>query len=911
MLWTEISTHGEPTIMSSARPRTWTLASKLLLFFLWCAAARCEPMQADFNEAIERCIAYFPMLAGQTHLTMDMNRDAVNWTQDAAELYLIHVVLGNPDLPHHAEVLEAWKHNRTQIAEDLGCAGSKEDAALGDYLAGMATSNSRNTGPIERALTYVGVFGGPNDLLFSKDKYVHLDAILAFNADPRLPGDFDGDGVPNDREYWAARRYAEKKHPQISNYGHLDTPFWEDDLDGDGLCVFFDSDSDGDGLTDGYESDVDGDGILDYLSPETDTWHTPLPSAGDDVFVNPDGDEYDNMLDADSDDDGILDAVEGTVDSDGDGIPDFLDAADGPNPPRADVVTPVTLDVNLKKDVVYATKDGISLMLDIAWPLGSAGPHPLIVCIHGGGWQFGDKSSYTDTITEFARHGYGAASIDYRLAPEHKFPAQIEDTRDALRYLQAHASEYEIDPHNVGALGDSAGGYLAVMLGLLDPEDGLEGADGSPEHPSKVQAVVNYYGGFDFRTWRLSPEANSIIEGDFGKPFEEVIADYLGTSDRNAAVMAQASPATYADGNDPPILTFHGTLDLHVPVEEARQLHAALLAAGTRSQLEIIDGAAHGWGGPIMERTTRMTLDFFDRELKPGSAGSRQAQAALDVYSERPSSIPIKEDIVYAEANGMQLHLDLARPHDGEGPFPLILGFHGGTYEQNARKALHRDLQDFAEHGYVAASIEYRGLLKGVFPEPVHDGKAALRFLLAHAEEYDIDSGKLAVWGGSMGGWLALMVGLTGPENGFDVGENLEYAGKVRVVLERYGLTDLKKMVKGELSPEQRESVAAFFGGQDVAPATLEKASPITYVDAEDPPVLILHNPADKVVPIAQSEMLRGALERAGVASRMELLTGPWHASEFTEKSVTDLADRARCRDLELDFLARHLEENE
>jgi len=57
--------------------------------------------------------------------------------------------------------------------------------------------------------------------------------------------------------------------------------------------------------------------------------------------------------------------------------------------------------------------------------------------------------------------------------------------------------------------------------------------------------------------------------------------------------------------------------------------------------------------------------------------------------------------------------------------------------------------------------------------------------------------------------------------------------------------------------------------------------------------------------------MLRGALERAGVASRMELLTGPWHASEFTEKSVTDLADRARCRDLELDFLARHLEENE
>ncbi len=891
--------------ISSARAELRGCACALLLATC-CTAAWCEPVVIDFKEAIERCITRFPILAGQTYFTMDMNRDVVNWTQDAAELYLIEIVLARTDLPHHAQVREAWKHNRAQMAEDLGGASSVEDAALGDYLAGMVTSNSRNAGPMERAFMYISVFGGPKNLKFSSDKYVHLDDLLAFNADPRLPGDFDGDGVPNDREYWAARRYAEKIHPHQNNYGHPEAPFWEGDLDSDGLPVFIDPDSDGDSLSDGFESDIDGDGILDYLSPTKDPWLSPPAPASDDVFVNPDDDEYDNMLDTDSDGDGNTDAEEGKDDSDGDGIPDFLDAVDGPNPPHETAEKPEKpeeSDVILDRDVEYTVAGDVSLGLDIARPRSSRGPLPLIVCVHGGGWQLGDKGGYAHVIRDLARHGYVAASLNYRLAPKHKFPAQIEDVKEAVRYLRAHAPEYGIDPQKIGAVGDSAGGYLAVMLGLLDPKDGLEGSKGNLEHAGKVQAVVNYYGGVDFRTWRLSPEGAAIVESDFGKPFEAVIADYLGTADRNDPVMAKASPVTYADASDAPILTFHGTLDVHVPVEEAKRFHAALLAVGTRSQLEIIEGAAHGWSGPIMERTSRMTLDFFERELKGRSIQARHDEVPKDAYSERPSSVPIEEDIVYAEVNGVKLHLDLARPQKGESPFPLVVCFHGGIYEPDARKVLHRKLQDFAENGYVAASIEYRGLLKGVFPEPVQDGKAALRFLTANAETYGIDSRKVAVWGGSMGGWLALMVGLTDPDDGFGAGGG----EKVSVILDRYGMTDLREMAKGKLTPEQQELLRTFFGGDEVTPATLEKASPLTYVNAGDPPVLMLHNPVDKVVPVAQSEMLKAALGNAGIICHMELLAGPWHGSEFTEKNPEDLIDRVRCRVLELDFLKRHL----
>jgi len=134
------------------------------------------------------------------------------------------------------------------------------------------------------------------------------------------------------------------------------------------------------------------------------------------------------------------------------------------------------------------------LKLDLASPKGLDHAVPAIVVIHGGGWMAGKRQDMTSFAKEAAAHGYVAATISYRFAPKHRFPAQIEDSKCAVRYLRAHAKELNIDPKRIGAMGVSAGAHLAMMLGAMDSADAMEGDGGNPEQPSKVQAVVSFVG---------------------------------------------------------------------------------------------------------------------------------------------------------------------------------------------------------------------------------------------------------------------------------------------------------------------------------------------------------------------------------------------------------------------------------
>jgi len=274
---------------------------------------------------------------------------------------------------------------------------------------------------------------------------------------------------------------------------------------------------------------------------------------------------------------------------------------------RADTPAPT-----IQKDILY--KGDGDLKLDLAQPKGE-GPFPLVVCIHGGAWQFGNRTAHHRTIHLLARHGYVAASVQYRLTPKHPFPAQVEDVKGAVRFLRAHARKYHIDPSRVGALGDSAGGHLALLLGLMDPKDGLEGK-GHADQASKVQAVVNYYGPTDLATWAPSKTGDALLKRGTGKSGDELLRDLVGTADRKDPKMKTASPISYVDAKDAPVLTFQGTADPLVLPQQARLLHAALKKAGVEEHLELLEGAGHGWSGDKRERTDRLMLAFFDRHLK-------------------------------------------------------------------------------------------------------------------------------------------------------------------------------------------------------------------------------------------------------------------------------------------------------
>jgi acetyl esterase/lipase len=274
--------------------------------------------------------------------------------------------------------------------------------------------------------------------------------------------------------------------------------------------------------------------------------------------------------------------------------------------------------IQFEKDIVYGKAGGVELKLDLARPASGKGPFPAVVWLHGGGWQAGSKSDNRVAIRKLAEQGYVAASVEYRFAPRFPFPAQIEDAKCAVRYLRAHARELNLNPERIGACGESAGGQLALLLGLMDSKDGLEGTGGHPEQSSKVQAVVSFVSATDFRKLRKAPrEAEEAVRGYYGgKGLDQVMTEFLGTLDPQAPVMRQVSPVTYVNTGDPPVLTFYGDKDPFVAVEQGEFLDAALKQAGVETQMVIVKGGGHGWTGKDKERTDRLTLGFLDRHLK-------------------------------------------------------------------------------------------------------------------------------------------------------------------------------------------------------------------------------------------------------------------------------------------------------
>ena len=156
-------------------------------------------------------------------------------------------------------------------------------------------------------------------------------------------------------------------------------------------------------------------------------------------------------------------------------------------------------------DVVYATANGEDLKLDLYTPANLKDPAPLIIYIHGGGWMGGNKAVGRVIASAMAAQGYVSATVGYRLAPKARFPAQVQDVRNAVRFFRANATKYGIDSQRVGAFGHSAGGHLSLMLGLMDPADKLAGEEPLNAESSQVQAVVNFVGPTDLTRTNWTP----------------------------------------------------------------------------------------------------------------------------------------------------------------------------------------------------------------------------------------------------------------------------------------------------------------------------------------------------------------------------------------------------------------------
>jgi acetyl esterase/lipase len=216
-------------------------------------------------------------------------------------------------------------------------------------------------------------------------------------------------------------------------------------------------------------------------------------------------------------------------------------------------------------------------------------PSPLVFWIHGGAWMMGSKE--WDNVKYLVRHGYAIASIDYRFAPGDKFPAQIQDCNTAVNFILVHATNYGINPQRWVVGGGSAGGHLALLLGLARQERGF-GADPS----LKPLAILDFFGPTDFNQAMDDLEA---IHSEKGlELFKDAAGKLLGVSVEQSSDQARAaSPINYVSAASPPVLILQGGKDDLVPAAQSRRLHDALGRAGVKNELIVIENAGHD--GPL------------------------------------------------------------------------------------------------------------------------------------------------------------------------------------------------------------------------------------------------------------------------------------------------------------------------
>jgi len=246
-------------------------------------------------------------------------------------------------------------------------------------------------------------------------------------------------------------------------------------------------------------------------------------------------------------------------------------------------------------DIEYATVENHRLLLDLYLPQSQKNPQ-LLVWIHGGAWRAGSKSNMP--LIPLVKQGFAVASVEYRLSPVAKFPAQIHDIKAAIRFLRGSASKYGYDAKKIGILGSSAGGHLVALMGVTNQHRELEGDLGAfDQESSNVDAIVDYYGPTNFMTIldQSTPHGLSVRV-----PALELL---LGDRPENTVRLAKlASPVFHVDAQDPPLLIIHGDQDPQVPINQSHELHGAYKKRGRDVTFEVIHGGAHG--GP----------EFFDKQ---------------------------------------------------------------------------------------------------------------------------------------------------------------------------------------------------------------------------------------------------------------------------------------------------------
>ena len=272
----------------------------------------------------------------------------------------------------------------------------------------------------------------------------------------------------------------------------------------------------------------------------------------------------------------------------------------------------------------------------------------------------------------------------------------------------------------------------------------------------------------------------------------------------------------------------------------------------------------------------------------------------MEINKTRPF-VKMISNVVYAQVpsrgfDNVAMKMDILKPQS-KTTLPVIVYVNGGGFINVNKDGYIQQRMDLAEAGYVVASIQYRVAPTATFPQPLEDVKAAIRFLNANSQKYGIVKNNVGIMGGSAGGYLAAMTGVTNGVKKFDVGEHLNESSKVKAVVDTYGVSDLTKIgedfgpenEKLHASPGATEALwvngSGVFGGKDgginAVPEATKNAQIFTYITKDAPPYLIFYGTNDKVVSPSQSKHLYDALRAKNVDAVLIEVKDAKHGGDY------------------------------
>jgi acetyl esterase/lipase len=257
-------------------------------------------------------------------------------------------------------------------------------------------------------------------------------------------------------------------------------------------------------------------------------------------------------------------------------------------PPAAQWATTAFSEYRVSPNITYKKANGHDIKLDVITAGAPSQLRPTLIYIHGGGWVGGSKEDHALFVTPYLTRGMNAVNVEYRLASDSLAPAAVEDCRCALSWVYRHAKEYGFDTSKLVVAGESAGGHLSLMTGILDQAAGFDNE--CPPDPAsgsvmKVQAIVDYCGIADVA---------DVLEGPHVQTFALM---WFASLPNRSELARRVSPFTYVRQGLPPIIIIHGDQDTTVPYQESVQLHEALDRAGVPNEFITIPGGKH-WGWP-------------------------------------------------------------------------------------------------------------------------------------------------------------------------------------------------------------------------------------------------------------------------------------------------------------------------